>query len=119
MTREEQLRRFGTALTAARKRARISQEELGELLHVGRGMVSQWETGKSGIQRDRCEQLERVLSVPAGTFGWMFGYTAPPSVDDLRSARAAILADENLTDEGRAIVLGAYDAAADWGRGGD
>ena len=54
---------FGNRLCALRKKARLSQTELGNLLHVTNKAVSKWETGKAKPTLDMVNALADVLNV--------------------------------------------------------
>ena len=54
---------FGNRLCTLRKKAKLSQTELGNLLHVTNKAVSKWETGKAKPTLDMVNALADVLNV--------------------------------------------------------
>jgi len=54
---------FGNRLYELRKRAGLSQAELGKLLHITNKAVSKWENGNAKPTLDMVRQLADVLNV--------------------------------------------------------
>lgn len=59
---------IGTRIRQLRKDSKLSQEKLGEMCGVTKGMVSQWENGTVTPPIDRLLELRRHLEF---SFDWM------------------------------------------------
>lgn len=53
--------RYDNFMQVWRKRAKLSQWELGQMLHVGQEVISKWETGKELPPFDKREEIARIL----------------------------------------------------------
>lgn len=53
---------FAQQLTAARKAAGMTQEQLGEKMHMSRQGISHWETGRSLPDAETLKQLSQILN---------------------------------------------------------
>jgi transcriptional regulator with XRE-family HTH domain len=62
MTNEDS---FGSRLSAARKAAALTQEELGIIAGVGKGAVSSWEVGRTEPTLEQLALIADKLAVTA------------------------------------------------------
>ena len=107
---------FGTALRRAYEAAGLSQRQLGELVaeDIGRGgpgraaSVGGW-LGANLPDPDVVFAIERVLNLPPGALSRLLGYL--PMLEPPTSARDAIERDPDISDDVRASLIAAYDAA--------
>lgn len=52
---------IGEQIKEARRRKKMSQDELGDLIHMSRTAVSHWETGRSPVSPEQIAKLEEIL----------------------------------------------------------
>lgn len=90
---------LGKRIRMARQRRRLSQPKLAEILRVSPQAVSQWETGKTGPERNMIPKIAHALKV---TEDWLFhgGLLPPLGPDDLD------IFLEQLLEVGKAIPEG-------------
>lgn len=53
-----------TTLINARKKAGLTQSQLGELVGVSKQAISNWEAGRSGTRPETWDKLEDALNTP-------------------------------------------------------
>lgn len=53
-----------TNLINARKRAHLTQSQLGKLVGVSKQAISNWEAGRSGTRPETWDKLEDTLNTP-------------------------------------------------------
>ena len=82
---------FAEQLTAARKAAGMTQEELSEAVHVARNTISNWEHGRTEPDIDTLRLLGQVLHVD------FMSSEAAPQKNDVSSLSADSLADSQQT----------------------
>ena len=63
----------GERIKSARKSKKMSQEELGNLLGIGKSSISEWESGKRPIPIDTMEEIADHLQV---TVPYLMGWEA-------------------------------------------
>lgn len=113
---------MGAWIRARREQAGLSQRALAEALGVKQQTVQKWEADGATPAYERLPALRDALGVtdwemldliglrpgvrPAGTNG-----EGPPIVFTMHGVLAAIDADEHLTEEQKAILRAAYQAA--------
>lgn len=61
---------FGKTLAAARKKAKLTQAELGEAVGVTSQAVSQWEREETAPELEKIPALARRLNVPEGALSF-------------------------------------------------
>ena len=95
---------LGAAIRRARENAGLSQTQLGEALNpsVDQSWVSRWERGLGTPALEQLAQIEPATGVAQGTLFRAGGYIGVITDD----VEAAALADEDLTDDERTLVLG-------------
>ena len=74
---------LGNRLKAARKKARLTQKQLGQHFGISSQAVSQWERDEVVPEFDKLNKLRIVLKVPAD---WLLGGSGPPPDHDEVSA---------------------------------
>ena len=107
---------FRERLKELRKRHRVSQQRLGELLGVSAVAVGKWERGQT--QPDITTQT-RLADIFGTTIDDLCGHTAPEAPAEDGSIRIMTRAFRQLTPEeqekyiavGRALFAHAFDAA--------
>lgn len=104
---------FGAAIREARRRANLSQAELGRRLarRVTQGAIQQWERGLVEPPSAEVFNLEQALGLYPGELAGHLGYGPPGSVV------AAITNDAFLSNLTRPMVLAAYQAAREFEQG--
>jgi len=60
---QKNLEQQGARIADARKNKNMTQEQLANLLHVGKQAVSNWENGKNDLDPDTMRRLERILGI--------------------------------------------------------
>ena len=61
---------FAQQLITARKAAGLTQEQLGERMHMSRQGISHWETGRALPDAETLKQLSQVLNQPCEDLDW-------------------------------------------------
>lgn len=105
LTMTETAERLGAALRKLRE-GRMTQLALVAAIGESQSWLSRRENGETELTPSEIERIEQALQAEPGTLYELAGLARPGT-----SARAAIRNDPLLTDEGRRVVLGAYDAA--------
>ena len=59
----KELEQQGVKIAEARKNKNMTQEQLANLLHVGKQAVSNWENGKNDLDPETSQNLERILGI--------------------------------------------------------
>ena len=73
---------IGSRIKSARKSRRMSQEELGNLVGIGKSSISDWESGKRAVPIDVVEQIAKILDVSVQyIMGWKEEPTVKKSTD--------------------------------------
>ncbi len=71
---------IGRRILECRKKAKLSQEELGEKLGVQKSAVSKWETAKvTNIDDDKINKMSKIFEVSPM---WLHGYDVPKNLRD-------------------------------------
>ena len=94
---------FTDQLTAARKAAGMTQEQLADAVHVARSTISSWEHGRTQPDLDMLRQLGKVLH-----FDFLNGEAAPQAEAEMPAE--ATSAKKRCTK--RNILIGAAALAA-------
>jgi len=55
--------KFGLRILVLRKKAKLSQEQLGDRLGISRGSVSRLERGEIGLKFDNIEAIAKIFGV--------------------------------------------------------
>lgn len=92
---------IGTRLRQLRKSKSWTQERIGEICGVTKGMVSQWELDESFPPTDRLLKLQREIPF---SFDWLFNGDAAYSTSDPKIIAVA-KAMEPTTEEVKNIVV--------------
>lgn len=69
---------YATELRYKRERAKLSRQQLGDLLFVGYSMVAKWESGGRRVQPECAEVLDKVLDADGFFVRHLAAVLAPP-----------------------------------------
>ncbi len=109
MTTDEQREAFKQAVVHARRSHGWSQRQLAERLGVSHSTVAFWEQGKSLPNPVNVVDLERALTLRAGTLARLLGYMPLETMRrEMRTVLDAIMADPELGERERDLLLTMY-----------
>jgi transcriptional regulator with XRE-family HTH domain len=109
MTTDEQREAFKQAMIHARRGLGWSQRKLAEKLGVSHSTVAFWEQGKFLPNPSNVIPLERALELEPGTLARLLGYMPLDTMrGELRTVLDAIMADPNLGQRERDLLLAMY-----------
>ena len=98
---------FADQLTAARKAAGLTQEQLADSVHVARNTISSWERGRTQPDLDTLRLLGQVLH-----FDFMNGDTVPQAGEAAEAEKPAEASPAKALFTKRKIILAAAAIAA-------
>ena len=115
----ERMAAFAAAMAQARSEAKVSQRELGRMVHRKQGSISRYEAGLLEPDPETVFRIERALKVEPGVLSHHLGYlpiqsTSPYAklVQSLLPVVDAIQDDPTLSPQARSMLISAYRAAA-------
>lgn len=103
---------FGRALTEAMQVRHMTQMQLGDRLgHMRQSSISAWASGQAlPPDIETVFRLERVLKLKPGHLSRLLGFVPAEDKElDPPDVIEAIMADPQLDDSGRRMVLGIYE----------
>lgn len=110
---DERRRAFGGALQKALTVKRMTQVDLAEALGVKQPTVSGWLNAIAVPESPAIVfEVERALDLTPGSLSRHLGFLPIEAVRSVATVRAAIMDDAALSAEEKAMLLGAYEAAA-------
>lgn len=66
---------IGKRIKETRKKAGMTQDELGAKLEIGKSSISEWESGKRSPDFDKLEEMATILDV---SFHYLVGWSDDP-----------------------------------------
>lgn len=108
--REDQRRAFGLALRNTMEVRGLAQRALGEMLGLSQPAVSAWLCGTAEPSAGAVFLMEEKLGTAPGTLSRILGYLPTTAVKSVAGVEVAVMADEQLSSEVKAVLLGAYRA---------
>ncbi len=103
---------FADALRETLRLRGMRQEDLAQTIGLKQATISGWITGASVPASDVVFAVERALDLRPGALSRHLGYLPVDAVKNVATVRSAIIDDEGLTADQKAMLLAAYESAA-------
>jgi transcriptional regulator with XRE-family HTH domain len=108
VTTQEQREAFRQALTHIRQQRRWSQRRLAKEVGLSHSTIAVWERGQTIPEPANVVELERALELESGTLARLLGYMPATMRQEMISVLDAIMADPDLGERERALLLTMY-----------
>lgn len=92
-------KKIGTRIKDTRKKAGLTQDELGAKLGIGKSSISEWESNKRSPDFDKLEEMAAILGV---SFHYLVGWSDDPKYPPLEQTEFLYIShpsNDKSTDE--------------------